>query len=299
MDPVREARRLTAVDLDTVADELYGLAPAVFVATRTARAKEARAAGDRELATAIAALAKPTKVAWLVNQLVRQRPQDVEPLLALGAGLREATATLSGDDLRTLTRQQHQLVHAIVGKAREIASAAGESVSQDVADGVDQTLRAALADDGLAAALSGGRLTDRLEFAGFGGAGAGFTLPPASRKKLVIKADDAENRRKARVAAADQAVAEARTALADAENAHRSAQKAEGAAEAAAEAAEARAAELRAELEAATADHVAADKATIAAGTALEQADRGLRAARRRLGAAEAERTLLGDGQPS
>ncbi|BEP14455.1 hypothetical protein acdb102_27660 [Acidothermaceae bacterium B102] len=281
------------MDLDAVATELYGLAPADFVATRTARAKEARAAGDRELATAIAALAKPTKVAWLVNQLVRQRPQDVEPLLALGAGLREATATLSGDDLRTLTRQQHQLVHAIVGMAREIAAAAGEPVSQDVADGVDQTLRAALADDGLAAALSGGRLTDRLEFAGFGGAGAGITLPPATRKKPVVPVDDLAAQRKARAARADQAAAEARTALDDAEAAQRSVQEAVAAAVATAEAAEARVAELRAELEAAIAEHVDADKATKAAHASLDQADRGVRGARRRLDAAEAERALL------
>lgn len=287
------------MDLDTVADELYGLPLGEFTPTRTARAKEAKAAGDRDLAAAITALAKPTKVAWLVNQLVRQRPQDVEPLLALGAGLREATATLSGDDLRTLTRQQHQLVHAIVGTAREIAAAAGVPVSQDVADGVDQTLRAALADDALAAALSGGRLTDRLEFAGFGGGGAGVTLPPATRKKPVVKADEAQQQRAALVAKADHAVTEARTALDDSEAAHRSAQDATEAAVAASEAAEARVGQLRAELEAATAEHVEADKATKAAHARLDQADRGVRGARRRLSAAEAERTLLGDGQGS
>jgi hypothetical protein len=232
-------------------------------------------------------------VAWLVNQLVRQRPEDVEPLLALGAGLRDATATLSGDDLRTLTRQQHQLVHAIVGMAREIAAAAGEAVSQDVADGVDQTLRAALADDGLAAALSGGRLTDRLEFAGFGGAGGGFTLPPTTRKKPVVQADDLAAQRQVRVDRADQAAAGARTSLDEAEAAHRSAQEADDAAVAAAQAAGSRVAELRSELEAAIAEHLEADKATKAARTAVEQADRGVRAARRRLDAAKAERALL------
>jgi hypothetical protein len=281
------------VDLEGVADELYGLPLGEFVATRTARAKQARADGDRDLAAAITALAKPTRVAWLVNQLVRQRPEEVEPLLALGAGLREATATLSGDDLRTLTRQQHQLVHAVVATTRALAAEAGESVSQDVADGVDQTLRAALADDALAAALSGGRLTDKLEFAGFGGGATRVTLPPATRRKPVVKADTAAAERQARIDAADAAAAAARTALDDAQAARDSAQGADDKATAAAEAAQARVTALRDELEVATAEQVGAAAAAKAARAAVELADRGVRAALRRLDAAQAERAKL------
>ena len=280
-----------------MADQLYGLPLGEFIAVRTARAKEARAAGDRDLASAIAALAKPTKVAWLVNQLVRQRSQDIEPLLALGAGLREATATLSGDDLRTLTRQQYQLVHAIVGTARAVAAEAGEPVSQDVADGVEQTLRAALADDALAAALSGGRLTDRLEFAGFGGGGTQATLPPTTRKKPVAKTDDAAAARQAQLDKAEAAAAQARTALDEAQAVREAAQTAADEAVAAAGAANRRVVELRAELEAATVAQADAGKATKAAHAALDQADRGVRAASRRLSAAEAEQALLADAR--
>ena len=43
-------------------------------------------------------------------------------------------------------------------------------MSDDVADGLDRTLRAALADDDLAEQLLQARLTDGLSFTGFGGA---------------------------------------------------------------------------------------------------------------------------------
>jgi hypothetical protein len=52
------------VDLDEVADELYGVPPEEFVATRRERERQARADGDRVLATSIAALPKPSLAAW-------------------------------------------------------------------------------------------------------------------------------------------------------------------------------------------------------------------------------------------
>ena len=216
-----------------------------------------------------------------------------EPLLALGAGLREATAALSGDDLKALTRQQYQLVHAIVGTARAIAAEAGEPVSQDVADGVEQTLRAALADDALAAALAGGRLTDRLEFAGFGGGGTEATLPPATRRKPVAAKDTAAAERQARIDKAETAAAVARTALEEAQANRDAAQGADEQAQAAVLAAEERMAALRQELEAATAAHAQAMAAAKAARAAVDLADRGVRAALRRLDAAQAERSNL------
>ena len=69
------------MDVDEVADELYALAPRDFVAARDARSKEAKAAGDPDAAKQIAALRKPTVVAWVANLLVRRRADDVEPLL--------------------------------------------------------------------------------------------------------------------------------------------------------------------------------------------------------------------------
>src|ERR1700712_153141 len=96
-----------------VADELYGLTPEEFTAARNARAKAAQADGDRALADAVKALAKPTAAAWLANQLVRQDPDALDPLLELGSALREATAKLDGAEMRALSRQQPKVVAAL------------------------------------------------------------------------------------------------------------------------------------------------------------------------------------------
>ena len=51
--------------------ELYGSDPEEFTERRTALASQARAAGDRAAAKEIAGLRKPTRSAWMINQLVR------------------------------------------------------------------------------------------------------------------------------------------------------------------------------------------------------------------------------------
>ncbi|MST31346.1 hypothetical protein GHK86_01190, partial [Acidimicrobiaceae bacterium USS-CC1] len=73
------------MDLAAVADELYGVDPSAFTTTRDARAREARAAGDRELAEAIKALRRPSLAAWALDLLARERREEVDRLLDLGA----------------------------------------------------------------------------------------------------------------------------------------------------------------------------------------------------------------------
>src|SRR4051812_36930544 len=128
------------MDLDSVSAELYGLSPEEFTAARTAREKEAKAAGDKELAAGIHALAKPNQVAWLANQLARQQQAELQALLDLGAGLRDAADTLTGDQLREFTRQKRQLVGALVQQGRSLASGVGRKVSLDTARALEETL---------------------------------------------------------------------------------------------------------------------------------------------------------------
>jgi hypothetical protein len=101
-DPSTVAYR-AAVDAEQVAHELYALHPEQFTTARNARAKEAKAAGDRETAARIGAFRKPTVLAWLVNLLVRELPNEIGGFLDLGDALRDATATLSGPELRQLS----------------------------------------------------------------------------------------------------------------------------------------------------------------------------------------------------
>jgi hypothetical protein len=161
-------RQDDVVDVESVSDELYGLPLEDFIPTRNAREKEARSAEERELAAQIHQLAKPNLVAWLANQLAREHGDEIRPLLELGTGLREATATLSGEQLRELSRQQRQVVSALVQQARRLASAAGRKVSPDTARSLEATLRAALADPDAADALGAGRLTEGMQNSGLG-----------------------------------------------------------------------------------------------------------------------------------
>jgi chromosome segregation ATPase len=168
--------------IDAVADELYALRPSEFTRARDARASEAKAEGDAETARQVKALRKPTVAAWLANQLVREHRDEVSPLLELGAALREATATLSGPQLRQLSRQRNEVVQALVRKARRLAADAGQPVSEDAARALEGTLNAALADDEAAQQLLQGRLTDPLQHVGFG-PGSGSTTGPDSRAR--------------------------------------------------------------------------------------------------------------------
>ncbi|MGZ4594382.1 MAG: hypothetical protein ACXV3C_10970 [Actinomycetes bacterium] len=170
------------MDLDTVADELFGLAPGDFIGVRDTRAKQARADGDRELAAQIAALRKPTVVAWLANQLARERPEQVGPFLELGESLREATASLRGPALRELSQQRQRLVHALVQQARGVAGPTGPRITEDVLRGLEETLHAALADPAGAELLAAGRLSSGLQHSGFGGPTSAAAPPQAPRQ---------------------------------------------------------------------------------------------------------------------
>jgi len=155
------------VDINTVADELYSLPPEEFTASRNLREQEAKALGDKLLAAEIHRLAKPNTAAWLANQLVREHADEVRSFLDLGAAFSEATAMLSGDQLRELGRQRRERVRALMKQVRGLADASGHKVSQDAARAVESTLHAALADERVAEQLTAGRLTDGLQSTAF------------------------------------------------------------------------------------------------------------------------------------
>ena len=101
-------------DLLSIADELYGLPLSEFTPARDARAKELKGS---DLAGPVKALAKPSTAAWVVNLLVRRETEQVEQVLAVGTALREAQASMSGEEPRSLTRQRRQLTAAVTTQA--------------------------------------------------------------------------------------------------------------------------------------------------------------------------------------
>ncbi|MCD4524961.1 hypothetical protein [Nocardioides sp. cx-173] len=188
-------------DLLEVADELYALGLPDFTPTRDARAKALK---GTDLAGPVKALKKPSVAAWVVNLLVRREGEQVQRILEVGASLREAQASMSGDELRALTRQRRQVTAAITQQARSLASAAGVKVTSAVGDQVESTLTAAMLDERCAEAVRSGLLVTALATTGVGetdlsGAVAvpealGFTATqveeaPAARPELHVVPD--------------------------------------------------------------------------------------------------------------
>ena len=292
-------------DIDEIADELYGLPLQEFTAARTRCEKEAKAAGNRETAAGIHALGKPTVTAWLANQLVRAHRAELEPLLELGAALRDATQNLDGDQLRELSRQQQKVMYALVQQARTLARAAGRSVSEDAVRGLEETLRAALADELAARFLLLGRLTDALHSSDFGtGFGSEFgtatadVIPIGRRAGTPLSQSDKSQQapRDEQQQLAEHALVEAGRALAAATAALEEAQSRATDADQAAIAAHERVAQLRQQLEGASNAASDADRHRRDEAAALEQAERVVRGAERRNAEAQERRDRLAKG---
>jgi chromosome segregation ATPase len=285
----KAADTTSAATLDEIADELYGLAPEEFTAARTAREKEARQARDQKLAAGIHHLAKPTVAAWLANQLARERPDEFQALPDLGAGLRQATERLVGDDLRQLSRQQHELVYALVEQAKQLARASGHPVSEATARGLEDTLYAALADEHAAEQLLAGRLTEPLERSGFGDwattdARAPSHVAPARAPQRRQQRGEEQLRR------AERDLAEAERALTKATKARDETQVKAADADQAAVAAQGEVEELRRQLDEASADASEADRHRRERAKTLQQAERAVSEAERRRADAQARR---------
>jgi hypothetical protein len=157
-----------AITIAEVADELYSLSPAEFTAARDERARDVRAAGQRELSAEIKRLARPTASAWLVNQLARQAPDELTRLFDVGQALHEAQRALAGDRLRELASQRRQVVADLLPVAAGLAEDAGQPASAAVLGEVRATLEAALADPQAGDAVRSGHLTKALAYAGLG-----------------------------------------------------------------------------------------------------------------------------------
>ena len=152
--------------LASIADPLYGLAPAEFTAARNAAAREVKDSADFELAARVQELRKPSPAAWAVNLLARQRAEELEQLADLGATMREAQEDLDREQLAELTRQRRALVAALAREASGLATEARHNLTATVVEEVAKTLQAALNDPAAAAAVRSGRLVRALEATG-------------------------------------------------------------------------------------------------------------------------------------
>jgi hypothetical protein len=220
-------------------DELYGLELEDFVRERDALAKRLRDEGDKEGAAAVKKLAKPTRAAWAVNRLVRDRPKEMRALV-------EAGEALSGAQEQLLEGADAAVLRQAADAARNLvdALAAEAPVDGPTRDKVRSTLHAATVDEDVRAEIASGRLLKERAASGFGGldalarAGAGGgggtrkrAAPKAkaarakprddraakARAKTLARRRDDLRRAKEAEATAEDAVAGARHALAQVE----------------------------------------------------------------------------------
>lgn len=217
-------------DLLSIADELYGLPLGEFTPARDARAKELK---GTDLAAPVKALRKPSTAAWVVNLLVRRDTEQVEQVLAVGEALRAAQESMSGSELRELTKQRRQLTAAVTTRARRTAREEGAKVTDAVADQVEATLTAAMVDAGCAQAVRSGLLVAALSTTGLEPAdvAAAVALPdalgfaatardaePPPRPELRVVPDPEADAKAVR--AAEEALEQAESALTEATGEH-------------------------------------------------------------------------------
>jgi hypothetical protein len=139
---------MSTEELLAIADRLYAEPLGDFTPARDAAAKAAATGegADKDLAARVKALKKPSVAAWSVNVLVRREGDQIDQVLALGESLRAAAESMSGDDLRALTRQRRQLTNALAGTARDLAREQDVRLTAAVVDQVEGMLTAAMLD---------------------------------------------------------------------------------------------------------------------------------------------------------
>jgi hypothetical protein len=157
-----------------------------FTAGRNELAKSLRSDGDADAADWVKGLAKPTRAAWLVNQLAVRKAGEVAALLELGKELRAAqeemlAGSTDREKLREIARREQEAVGSLLGTAEAIGREHG--VGAGILDRVGETLQAAAGDPEVAEAIERGRLTREQRAASIGLVGPVTPSTPATLKK--------------------------------------------------------------------------------------------------------------------
>jgi hypothetical protein len=180
--PINPPRSVT----ESALDQLFHGPLEEFTTARNDLAKSLRSDGDAEAADWVKGLKKPSRAAWLVNQLAARKPKDVRKLLKVGEELRAAQEEmLSGsadrDKLRQAGANEREAIDSLVGTAETIGREHG--VGSQILDRVGETLQAATSDPEVAEAIEKGRLTREQRASGIGLVGAATPKAPARRRK--------------------------------------------------------------------------------------------------------------------
>jgi hypothetical protein len=205
--------------IEDAADELYGLPPGDFTRARDERAKQLRADGERDAASEVKKLRRPTVAAWALNQLSRRKRKELDELLSAGEQLRAAQDELLGGGDRSAFQEaaarERDLVARLSADTTTMASEAGER-GAGLQEKVAETLHAAALDEATAEELRAGRLVrEREAIGGFGAMPMGAPPPSESKsrtrkpaRKAAPPKKDAQRERRAAAEQEQRAAAE-------------------------------------------------------------------------------------------
>lgn len=192
-------------------DRLFRVPLEEFTPARDELARSLRSDGKTEAADWVKGLRKPTRAAWIVNQVAARNTKAISQLLRASAELREAQdEMLAGSTnhrrLRESAQRERKAIDSLTGTAEQIGGQIG--VGQQILGRVAETLQAAASDPEVAEAIERGRLTREQRAASIGLIGPATPAPRAKgkdREELIRRAD--RERAKRRQAAERKLVA--------------------------------------------------------------------------------------------
>jgi hypothetical protein len=157
-----------------------------FTEARNELARTLRSGDHAAAADWVKALQKPTRAAWLVDQLAARKPKDVKKLLVIGARLRAAQEEmLAGATNRTKLREAARSEQETIDSLLQTAEAIGREhgVGAQILTRVGETLQAAAGDPDVAEAIRVGRLSREQRAASIGLVGPATPAAPAKGRK--------------------------------------------------------------------------------------------------------------------
>ena len=170
------------VDSTAVLSSLYQTPLGEFTARRTQLVSQLKRSGHKEVAGRIASASKPSRSAYLVNQVYWRARATYDAVLDAGTAARAAQqARLLGDastDLAEVIRARDAVIRTATDTALAVGAAEGQAASDVVATQVRASFEA-LAAHGLEGRLAHGHLTEDVALPGLA-AFAGLVLPAAA-----------------------------------------------------------------------------------------------------------------------
>jgi len=188
-----------------------------FTSARNELARSLRSDGKGEAADWVKGLTKPSRAAWLVNQLAVRKSDEIAELLETVRRLQAAqeemlAGSADRDQLREAARAEQRSVQSLLRTAEAIGREHG--VGAQVLTKVGETLQAASSDPEVAAAIEAGRLTREQRAASIGLVGPAAPAAPKA-KGARAKEREAKERRQREQQAKRRKEAERKLAAAE------------------------------------------------------------------------------------